>query len=162
MPAITRFVLIPKSAINDLRAAAVPTKTSWLGRSVDAFPDFLRRRGREVATYRWSSWVMSTLLEYLNEKQSIDLTASSYDDLSDHLSKARGSAHFILTSEHRRDYLDKLDAGAFTEDELRDYYNEFSSVTEKDAGRPMSDGITTLHEALAHVDDKTIVILEIG
>jgi len=105
---------------------------------------------------------MSTVLEYLNEKRSIDLTASRDDGLSDFLSKARGSAYFILTNEHRQAHRDKLVTSAFDEGELRDYYNEFNETNERDAGQPMLAGIAALHEALGHLDENSIILLSIG
>jgi len=162
MSAIADFVLIPISAVSDLRAAAALKNAGRFGKPVDAFAEFMQKYGSEAATYHWSGWVMSTLLTYLSEKHAIDLIASAYDELSEYLSKVRGSTYFVLTNEHRHAYADKLGSGAFNESELRDYYNEFNDATEQDIGRPMLDGIKTLHDALARLDDSSIVIFSIG
>jgi hypothetical protein len=57
-------------------------------------------------------------------------------------------------------YLDKL-SEPFSEDELRDYYNEFNGVAETDAGKPMLDGITAFHDSLAAIEKDSVVLFSI-
>ena len=158
MSAIATFELLPTASINELRAAAELKPTRGGG----AFADFMKAHAREVASYPWSGWVMATLLPYLEEKHGIDLMNSAYDDLSTHLSATQGSTYFVLTNDHRRDYLAKLDPTAFQVSELRDYYNMFTASNEPNAGKPMLDGIKALSEALGHVDKTSIVMLGVG
>lgn len=137
-------------------------KAGPLASASDGFPDFIKSHAQPMGSPAVSSSVVSTLLEYLREKRGIDLTASNYDELSDHLSGARGSAYFILTNEHRKTCLDRLVPATFQESELRDYFNDFSSSDEKDAGRLMLLGVEALGQALGRVDDKSIILLGVG
>jgi hypothetical protein len=57
MSAIASFVLVPKSALAELRDAAVP-KSNWLGKPKDTYLAVLRGAGRETARYGWSGYVL--------------------------------------------------------------------------------------------------------
>jgi hypothetical protein len=160
MSAIASFTLLPKSALPELREAAVPKK-GFFGGVKDRFPDFLRARGREATSYAWSGYVIATVLPYLEERQ-IDLMKSEHDDLSSHLSRARKSTCFIFTPAHKRAYLDRLSPASYSEAELRDYCNEFNGSSEAEAGKPMLDGIRAIHDSLRQLDDDSVVLLHIG
>src|ERR1700690_1804793 len=108
MSAIASYIRIPKTAIEGLRLAAVPPKKKLFGTARDTYWDYLRQNGKEVAEYLWSGWVFGPLLEYLKEREQIDLDHSAYDELAEFLTKARGASHCILTDEHRKAYLTKL------------------------------------------------------
>ena len=56
MSAIASFTKLPKSALEGLREA-LASGTDY---------DYLRANGREVAEYRWSGYVLATLLPYLH------------------------------------------------------------------------------------------------
>jgi hypothetical protein len=160
MSAIASFIRIPKTAIEGLRLAATPPKRLF-GRARDTYWDYLRQNGQEVAKYMWSGWVFGPLLVYLQEREQIDLEHSAYDELATFLTKARGVSHCILTSEHRKTYLAKLEM-PFSEEALRDYYNEFSGTHEAEVGKPMLDGIEALRQSLNAVDDKSVVVFITG
>lgn len=160
MSAIASFVLLPKSALAELRKAATPKKR-FFGGVKDHFHDFLRLRGRHAATYDWSGYVVATLLPFLVER-GVDLMKSEYDELSSFLTKERGSSCFILTPAHQRAYLSKLSTESFSEAEMRDYCNEFNASSEPEAGKPMLDGVRAIHESLRQLDDESVVLLHIG
>jgi hypothetical protein len=121
----------------------------------------LQLHGQNLVDYAWSGWVLNTVLEYLKEEQSIDLEVSDYDELSEFLTKARGVSHSVLTSAHKLAHLDKL-SGQFSEERLRDYYNEFHETSEPDAGKPMLDGVRAIQQSLSQVDDESVILLIIG
>lgn len=160
MSAIASFVLLPTSALSELREVAVPKK-SFFGGAKDRFHDFLRTRGREAASYDWSGYVIATVLPYLVERQ-IDLMKSEHDELASHLSTERKSTCFIFTPAHKSAYLAQLSPESYFEVELRDYCNEFNGSSEDDAGKPMLDGIRAIHESLSHLDDDSVILLHIG
>jgi hypothetical protein len=162
MSAIASFELLPKALIEQLKAAAVPAKGGWLKKPTDNFHDFLTAHAREVVDYRWSGWSFTALLSYLDEKRGIDLAKSSYDELTTFLTNVRGSAYFVLTSEHRRDYLTRLNVEDYNADELSAYNQDFNGSEEENAGQPMLDGIKALNDALSQVDDDTIILFGIG
>jgi hypothetical protein len=162
MSAIASFILLPKSALPELRKAAVPKKRFFFfGALKYRFRDFLRTRGREVASYDWSGYVIATVLPYLEER-GIDLMKSEYDELSSHLSKAQQSTCFILTPAHQQAYLARLSPELYAEAELRDYANEFNGSSEAGAGKPMLDGIRAIRDSLRQLDDDSVILIHIG
>lgn len=162
MSAIASFELLPKTLIDQLRAAAVPSKGGWFKKPTDNFHDFLKANAREVVQYNWSGWTFSALLSFLDEKRGIELTKSSYDKLSKFLTDTRGSAYFILTPEHRRDYLARLDVGSYSVEELWEYSQDFNGDEDENAGETMLDGIKALHDALSQIDGDSIIVFSIG
>jgi hypothetical protein len=158
--AIASFMSIPKSALDGLRDAATPKK-NWRGKIVDNYPSYLAAHAREVATYPWSGYVLATLLPFL-EEQGIDLMASEFDDLAADICKARQTTCFLLTDAHKNAYLERLKVAPFSEDQLRDYYNEFNGCAEPEAGRPMLDGIAAFRQSLESVDAESAVVFAIG
>jgi hypothetical protein len=160
MSAIAGFIKLPKTAIEALCKAA--PKKRLFAAPCDTYYDYLRQNGQVVAEYRWSGYVLATLLPYLEEKHQIDLMKSEYDALATTLSTARRATHFVFTNELKSKYLDKLDTLSVSEDELRNYYNEFNTANESAAGKPMLDGVKTLREALSRVDDSSVILFIIG
>lgn len=160
MSAIASFIILPKSALPELRKAAIPKK-SIFGGVKDGFHDFLRTRGRVATNYDWSGYVLATVLPYLEERK-IDLMKSEHGDLSSHLSKERKSTCFIFTPGHKSAYLARLSPESYSEADLRDYCNEFNGSSEAEAGKPMLDGIRAIHESLRQLDDESVVLLHIG
>src|SRR3954469_13348038 len=139
MSAIATFTQLPKTALDELRRAATP----------GTYDKFLEQRGRKVADYKWSGYVLATLLPYLEEQHQIDLMHSEQDELAGFLTDTLGSTHFIFTQAQRQAYLDKLAPELFSEQRLRDYANEFNATDEPEAGQPMLDGIRALRQSLS-------------
>src|SRR5215471_17874272 len=106
MSAIASFIKLPKSAPEGLRAAAANGSTY----------DYLNGKGSEVAEYRWSGYVLATLLPYLQEKRQIDLMKSEYDELASIITSATGATHFIFTRYQRTAFLDRLESKLFSKD----------------------------------------------
>ncbi len=159
MSAIASFIKLPKTALDGLRDAAIPKKRLF-GSPHDTYHDYLRQHGQEVADYKWSGYVLATLLVCLQEQQ-IDLMHSEYDRLSTFLTKSRGTTHFIFTDAHKRAYLPKLD-GEFSEQSLCDYYNEFHGSAETEAGKPMLDGVYAFRQSVSTLDEGSVVVFGIG
>jgi hypothetical protein len=152
MSAIASFIQLPKSALAGLREAA----TSGTDH------DYLSANGRKVAEYRWSGYVLATLLPYLAHKHQIDLMKSEYDELAGFLTNSTGATHFIFTSGQRATFGGRLEPKSFSEDEMRQYFNEFNATNEKDIGRAMLDGVGAIQKCLSQIDDDSVVIFTIG
>jgi hypothetical protein len=161
MSAIASFIRIPITAIEGLHRAATPPKKKLFGTERDTYWDYLRKNGQEVADYKWSGWVFNPLLVYLDEREQINFSHSSQEELAAFLTKARGDSHFILTAEHRRAYLARLEA-EFSEEALCDFYNDFNECDEAEAGKPMLDGVLCLRDCLRTLDDQSIAVFIIG
>jgi hypothetical protein len=152
MSAVASFILLPRAALSGLRDAAVK----------DTYWDFLAQAGKEVADYQWSGYVLATLLCCLKDDYQVDLLTSPDEELSEFLSKARGSTHVIFSKEQRDAHLEKLDPSALSVEKLRDCYNKFNEVNEPDAGAPMIDGVRAIRQSLAQLDDASVVVLVIA
>ena len=161
MSAIARFIKLPKTALYGLDSVAAPRKRLF-GSPRDTYHDYLGQHGEEVADYKWSGYVLATLLPYLEERHQIDLMKSEYDPLASSLTEARGAAHFILTNALKSKYLDKLVSLSVSEEEVRDYYNEFNETRESESGKPMLDGLQAFRQALARVDDSSVIVFVIS
>jgi hypothetical protein len=159
MSAIASFIKLPTTALDGLREAAVPKKRLF-GAARDTYQDYLRQHGKEVADYKWSGYVLATLLVCLQEEHQIDLMKSEFDELSTFLSKSRGATCFIFTDAHRRAFLPKLD-GEFSEQALCDYYNEFNGSTETEAGKPMLDGVRAFRQSVSTLDEGSVILFSI-
>lgn len=109
-----------------------------------------------VADYEWSGYILTTLLPYLEERHQIDLMKSEFDGLSAFLVEKRGATHFIFTDAHKRDYLQKLAPDTFSEEQLRDYYNEFNETHDPEVGKPMVDGIRAFQQSLRAVNESSV------
>jgi hypothetical protein len=96
MSAIASFIKLPKTALDGLREAAVPRKRLFGGQR-DSYTDYFRQHGQEVADYKWSGYVLATLLVCLQKEHQIDLMKSEFDELATFLSKSRGATSFIFT-----------------------------------------------------------------
>ena len=161
MSAIAIFVKLPKTALEGLSRAAVPQKRLFRSPR-DTYYDYLDQHGEEVAEYRWSGYVLGALLPYLEELHQIDLMKSEYEDLANSLTAARNATHFVFTNALKAKYLDKLNALSDSEEQLRDYYNEFAETNEPDAGKPMLDGVRALTQALSRVDESSVIVLVVS
>lgn len=152
MPVIADFILLPKGALKGLGEAALADETYW---------HYLRANGRIAAQYGWSGYVFATLLAYLDDRHRIKLYSSEYEELANRLSKARGLLHFFLTYKLKRAYLAQLDPKAFSETELRDYFNQLNAANDATIGRAMLDGIAAFHQSLEQVDENSVVLVSI-
>jgi hypothetical protein len=160
MSAIASFIKLPKTALDGLREAAVPKKRLF-GAPRDTYPDYLRQHGQEIADYKWSGYVLATLLVCLQKQHQIDLMKSEFDELSTFLSKSRGATCFIFTDAHKQAFIPKL-TGQFSEQALCDYYNEFNGAAEADAGKPMLDGVSAFRQSVSALDEASVVVFSIG
>jgi hypothetical protein len=120
-----------------------------------------RANGREVAEYRWSGYVLATLLPYLQEKHQINLMKAEYDDIANLLTNATAATHFIFTPSQSLAFLKRLDPALFSQDEMRDYFNAFNETQEQEIGRAMLDGIAALRESLRQLDESSVIVFGI-
>ena len=160
MSAIASFIKLPKTALNGLREAAVPKKR-FFGAPRDTYHDYLRQHGQEIADYKWSGYVLATLLPYLEEQHQIALMNSEHDELGTFLCKARRASCFIFTAAHKQAFLTKLE-GQFSEQALCDYYNKFNETHETEAGKPMLDGVHAFRQSLSALDENSVIVFSIG
>jgi hypothetical protein len=152
MSAIASFIKVSNSALEGPRTAA--------GSGTDY--DYLTANGREVAEYGWSGYVLATLLPYLQEKHQIDLMKSEYDELAAFLTNTTGATHFIFTPGQRAAFLNRLEPKLFSEEDMRQYFNEFNATNEQEIGRAMLDGVIALHESLGQIEDSSVVVFSIN
>src|SRR5215208_2517048 len=159
-PAIGQAFVISESALPIVQAAASPRKRILRGTS-DQFWEVL---GRETIThieYSWSGDVLVTLLPYLDE-QGIDLMHSDHDEVASTLSQTREGSVFVLTSDHGKRYLARLDPSAFDGAVLRRYYEEFNETAAEGVDYAMLDGIAFFRDTLAPLESAIVAVFIIG
>ena len=149
MSATASFIKLPKSALEGLPAAAAS----------GAAYDYLSSNGTEVAEYRWSGYVLTTLLPYLEEKHQIDLMKSEHDELAAFITNATGATHFIFTADQRTALLNRLEPKSFSEAAMRRYFNEFNATNDQEIGQAMLDEVSALHQSLGEIEDNSVVVL---
>jgi hypothetical protein len=152
MSAIASFTKLEKSALSGLR--------DWASRG--STYEYLRVHGQEVADYRWSGYVLATLLPYLQETHQIELMRSEYGELAAYLCQVCGASYFIFTPTHKAAYLNQLAPHLFSETGLRQYFNEFNETNEPEMGKAMLDGVAAIQQSLAGLDDSSVIIFAIG
>jgi hypothetical protein len=160
MCAIAAFTLLPRKSLTGLRAASVQKMPP--GKNHDEIKSYLLKNGKPLVGYYWSGYIMGTLLVYLQEKRNINLMESDFDELGFILTKVRECTSFILTSSHKKAYLEHLKSGIYSEPELRAYYEAFNERKNEDAGKAMLDGIALLRTNLFYVTNESVILLTIG
>jgi hypothetical protein len=151
MSAIASFIKLPKAALEGLRQA-VASGTDY---------EYLRANGSEIVEYRWSGYVLATLLPYLQEKHQIDLMKAEYDDIAGLLTNTTDAAHFIFTPSQSSAFLNRLDPSLYSQEELRDYYNAFNETDAPEIGRAMLDGIAAFRDSLRQLDGASVIVFGI-
>ena len=126
-----------------------------------AYFSFLAANGTSVANYDWDGDVFEVLLPVLAEDYDIDLEAGENEIVAE-LSEAVDSTVFILTLDEREKYLEKLSPDNFSEEELREAYEDFIEEEEEEAGDMMLDAVTALFQSLQEVDADHVVVVTVG
>jgi hypothetical protein len=152
MSAIASFIKTQKTSLGGLRQAATQGDLE----------NFLRQHGKSSADYKWSGFVFGTLLPYLQEEHQIGLMTSEYDELAAFMSKSLQATYFIFTEAHRQAYIGSLGPESFSEQKLRDFFNEFNATDELDVGQMMLDGIRALRDCLSALDEGSVIVLGAG
>ena len=127
----------------------------------DAAWDVLGREAIIRIEYSWSGHVLATLLAYLDE-QGIDLKHSDQDQVASTLSQTRARSVFVLTSDHRDQYLTRVDPTDFDGAVLRRYYEEFNDTAAEGVGYAMLDGIAFFRDTLEPLEPGIVAVLVIG
>jgi hypothetical protein len=154
MPANTLFTRLPKTDLAELVAAAADDDPQ-------AFQSFLAANGTSVADYDDDGDVFSVLLPVLSEEYDIDLETSENEIVAD-IADAIEPLVFILTVDDQLKYAAKLNPDNFSEEELREAYEDFTEEEEEDAGELMLNAIAALHQCLLEVDADHVVVVTVG
>ena len=148
---IATFKLLPKDKLEKLKTSE---DISWT--------TYLYENSNDVAEYQRSGNILGTLITYLEEKQDIYLSSADYEDFIDDLDEETEMTCFVLTKDHKDEYLEKLAPKLFSEAELREFYNDFNQEDEKDSGLWMLDGIRSLRQSLEAIDEYSVILLLVG
>jgi hypothetical protein len=117
--------------------------------------------GREVASGPWDPYMGVVLAEYLEEKHRIKLLdgPADLDREVERIARAQEASLMLLSDWHRRRYAQRLADVNPPEDELEDFYVEFSEEQEPEIGRGMVDWLRIFRASLAHARGKTVVAI---
>ena len=165
MSAIADFRIIETSKLNQLRdnAEIKIEKKLFSKKTIDNYWDFLNANSKRLKDFDSSGYIFTNLLVFLEEKKGIDLMKSKHDDIADDIIKKRQNGTFILTYDHRQQYLDKLNPDNFTTNELIDFNKEFSEEDDPELAKAEIEGIKALRDSLELLNDDTkVILLSIG
>ena len=123
-----------------------------------AFAGFLAANGISVADYDWDGEAFGILLELLAEDYEIDLEASENEAIAE-IAASMGVTAIILTAEEREKYLERLNPENFSEEDLREAFEDFVEDEEEDAAEMLLDGIAALFQSLNEVDAEHVVVV---
>jgi hypothetical protein len=165
MSAIADFRIIETSKLNQLRdnAEVKIEKKLFSKKVVDNYWDFLDTHTTKLKDFAWSGYVFNNLFVFLDEKKGVNLLDSQYGDIANDILEKRQTATFILTMEHREQYLDKLSPENFSEKELIDFNKDFSEEDDPELAKAQREGIRALRDSLLLLtDDTKVILLTIG
>jgi len=154
MPANALFTRLPRTDLAELVAAAADDDPQ-------AFQSFLAANGTSVADYDDDGDVFSVLLPVLSEEYDIDLETSENEIVAD-IAEAIETLVFILTVDDQEKYAAKLNPDNFSEEELREAYEDFTEEEEEEAGELMLNAVTALYQCLLEVDADHVVVVTVG
>lgn len=126
-----------------------------------AYMSFLAANGISVADYDWDGETFGVLLPVLAEDYDIDLETSENEVVAD-ISESIEAMVFILTLDEKEKYLDRLSPDNFSEEELREAYEDFTEEEDEDAGEMMLDGIAALFQSLQEADSDHVIVVTIA
>jgi len=126
-----------------------------------AFISFLAANGTSVADYDWDGEAFGVLLPVLAEEYDIDLESSENEVVAD-ISESVESLVFLLTLEDREKYLEKLSPDNFSEEELREAYEDFTEEDDEDSGAMLLEAIAAIFQSLQEVDSDHVVVVTAG
>ena len=145
------FTRLPKADLGELVTAAADEDPA-------AFQAYLAANGSSVADYDEDGEILTSLLPILAEEYEIDLETSENEIVAD-IAESVEALVFILSLDDHQKYLAKLNPENFSEDELREAYEDFSEDDDEDAGAAMLAAITALHQCLMEVDADHVVVV---
>ena len=148
------FTRLPKADLSELVEAASDDDPQ-------AYVSFLAANGSSVADYDWDGDAFGVLLPILADEYDIDLETSENEIVAD-ISESIESMIFILTAEEKEKYLDKLNPENFSDEELREAYEDFTEEDEEEAGDMMLDAISAIFQSLQEVDADHVVVVTVG
>ncbi len=126
-----------------------------------AYISFLAANGTSVADYDWDGEAFGVLLPVLADEYDIDLETGENEIVAD-ISESVESLVFILTLDDRDKYIEKLSPDNFSEEELREAYEDFTEEEDEDGGEMLLDAIAAIFQSLQEVDSEHVVVVTVG
>ena len=161
MSQIATLQIIPASSEAAIRAAVVPQKAGWFGKTKDVFWDTLHQLAPDVLNLEWSGYAMIVLFEFLREQHGFDFASVDNHPLAEFLSKSRGSYFAVFELEAAQAFSQRLANANLSEPELAKFANEFSETDEADAGKPLHGAARSLAAGLAQVKAGSLGLLHV-
>ncbi|WP_446216558.1 hypothetical protein [Micromonospora sp. IBHARD004] len=151
MSAIASLTVVDRTSVPELaRLAHV---------SASELSEYLTEQGREPEEqYDWSGYCMTDLLMYLEER-GVDLQKSEFDGESAAINEVYDLT-VLITPAHKR-FLDQLDPAAHSEEEMAVHFEEMGNGFEE-SGVAGLDGLRLLHDAISHLRDDEVLLLNVG
>lgn len=162
MSQIATLQIMPASSEAGIRAAVVPRKAGWFGKTQDVFRETLQKLAPDKLNLEWSGDAMIILFEFLREQRGFDFAKVDGHPLADFLSKSRCSYFAVFESDEAQTFAHQLTGANLSEPELTQFANEFSETVEAEAGKPLLGAAHSLAAALAQVKPGSFGLLNVG
>jgi hypothetical protein len=162
MSQIATLQVVPASSEEAVRAAIVPQKVGWFGKTKDIFWETLHKLAPDVLNLEWSGYAVIVLFEFLREQRGFDFAKVDGHPLAGFLSKSRRSYFAVFEPDVAQTFAQQLTGANLSEPELAKFANEFSETDEADAGKPLLGAAHSLAAALAQVKSGNFGLLHVG
>lgn len=159
MPAATA-VFLPIDKIEEFRKVAAPQRPWHFGKAIDKYYEFLESAGKRVNDFDWSGDYVVETFNYLKHVE-MDMIASEYSELAAFLDKSRGGRHFVLTTKHQSQHLNRLQTMSYVESFLRHHFEQARGVEDPDAGRTMKDAMQFVCILLEDLPPENVAIISV-
>lgn len=165
MSAIADFRLIETSKLNELRdKAEIRIEQKLFSKKVmDDYWNYLDTNARKLKEFPYSGYIFANLLIFLAENKGIDLLKGKHDAIANVIVEKRQNSTIILTYAHQQFYLDKLNPGNFTMEELITFNKDFSEDDDPELAKAEIAGIKMLRDSLELLTgDHQVILLSVG
>jgi len=164
MSQIAGLYVVPDSAIDAIRKAALPQKAGWFSKPEDTFWQTLwMHAGPDRLEFGWSGYAFVVLFEYLRDRTLFDVEACENAELARFLSKARQSYFLTFTPSQSKEFARWLAAAQLEEDDVRQYVIEFCGPDEHETMVTATvNAAKILPRALEGIREGTIALMSIG
>ncbi|GHN03258.1 hypothetical protein WSM22_47470 [Cytophagales bacterium WSM2-2] len=165
MSAEAEFRLIEKSWLDELldHAKIKTEKKLFRKKGPDRYKSFLNSHSKKLKDGTQTGSDLTHALEFLAKKKGVNLLSGKYDSIAHTIGEERQASTFILTYEHRQNYVDKLNVANFTKEELVAFNKTFSEDDDPELANAEIECIRTLKDNLeALPDDNHVIVVSIG
>ena len=163
MSAVARFIIFDKANINQIAdSSKIITKRKLFKKEVtDNYYPTLEASSELVDEYEGNGYIYGTLLVYLDQVKSIDISSGELDKYSNIISQNRTNSSILFTQEQKEIFNQKVANIDFEGEEFQNFCIEFTGNDSEI--KYAKKAIETLSYSLNKITDNSKALLvEIG